>query len=76
MSVEKITSRILDDARERAEEILVRAGDEKQKLFAHTRADAARGAEEILQFARKNAEANIKKTQSLADLEEIGRAHV
>ena len=69
MSVEKITSRILDDARERAEEILVRAGDEKQKLLAHTRADAARGAEEILQFARKNAEANIKKTQSLADLE-------
>lgn len=69
MSVEKITSKILDDARERAEDIVVRAGDEKQKLLAHTRADASRGAEEILQFARKNAEANIKKTQSLADLE-------
>lgn len=69
MSVEKITSRILDDARERAEDILVRAGDEKQKLLAHTRADGLRGKEEILQFARKNAEANVKKTQSLADLE-------
>ena len=69
MSVEKITSKILDDAREHAEDLLVRAGDEKQKLLAHVRAEAQRSAKEMLLAAEKNAETSLRKAQSLADLE-------
>lgn len=69
MSVEKITSKILDDARQRAEDILARAEDERQKILAHARKDAANIKEQMLSIAGKNAESNIKKTQSLADLE-------